>query len=113
MPTRLGYYADKAVEWGWLLVAVFAPLYFNVYSSRVFEPDKITTIRSIVLLMLVAWLVKLGESGWRGARDADATTRSGKAGAAATSIVETADRRGSALRACLWRLPSSSTHLYI
>ena len=52
MPTRLGYYADKAVEWGWLLVAVFAPLFFNVYSSRVFEPDKITTIRSIVLLML-------------------------------------------------------------
>jgi tetratricopeptide (TPR) repeat protein len=88
--TRLGYYADKAVEWGWLAVAVFAPLYFNVYSSRVFEPDKITTIRSIVLLMLVAWLIKLGESGWRGAVQSGATTRSGKAAAAATSVVETA-----------------------
>jgi O-antigen ligase/tetratricopeptide (TPR) repeat protein len=90
LPTRLGYYADKAVEWGWLVVAVFAPLFFNVYSSRVFEPDKITTIRSIVLIMLVAWLIKLGESGWRGATRSEATTRSGKAAAAATSVVETA-----------------------
>jgi O-antigen ligase/tetratricopeptide (TPR) repeat protein len=90
LPTRLGYYADKAVEWGWLVVAVFAPLFFNVYSSRVFEPDKITTIRSIVLIMLVAWLIKLGESGWRGATRSEAVARSGKAAAAATSVVETA-----------------------
>jgi tetratricopeptide (TPR) repeat protein len=56
----------------------------------VFEPDKITTVRSIVLVMLVAWLVKLGESGWRGAAQSTATTRSGKVAAAGVSVVETA-----------------------
>ncbi|MEO8287736.1 MAG: O-antigen ligase family protein [Chloroflexota bacterium] len=93
MLTRLGVYADRVIEGGWLAAAVFAPLFFNVYSSRVFEPDKITTLRSFVLIMLVAWLVKLGESGWRGWRGAtrsDATTRSGKMGAAAGGVVETA-----------------------
>ncbi len=90
MQTRLGYYADKVIEWGWLACAVFAPLFFNVYSSRVFEPDKITTIRSFVLIMVVAWLVKLSESGWRGASRSQATTRSGKVAAAADSVVETA-----------------------
>jgi tetratricopeptide (TPR) repeat protein/O-antigen ligase len=90
LQTRLGYYADKVIEWGWLACAVFAPLFFNVYSSRVFEPDKITTIRSIVLIMVVAWLVKLGESGWRGASQSQAVTRPGKVAAAADSVVETA-----------------------
>jgi len=90
LQTRLGFYADKVIEWGWLAIAVFAPLFFNVYSSRVFEPDKITTVRSFVLIMVVAWLVKLGESGWRGASQSEATTRSGKVAAGAGSVVETA-----------------------
>ena len=99
--TRLGQYADKAIEIGWLAAAIFAPLYFNVYSSRVFEPDKISTVRTIVLLMLVAWIIKLGEAGWRGWRDAANTgtipppqaARGGggsKAGSAATRVVDTA-----------------------
>ncbi|MEO5953855.1 MAG: hypothetical protein ABIQ44_15440, partial [Chloroflexia bacterium] len=102
MQTRLGRYADKAIEIGWLAAIIFVPLYFNVYSSRVFEPDKISTLRTFVLLMLVAWIIKLGESGWRGWRSstqiATATTtatpqtgRSGnKAVSTVTSVVETA-----------------------
>ncbi|NOR84255.1 MAG: hypothetical protein GQ526_12265, partial [Ardenticatenales bacterium] len=31
----------------------------NVYSARVFEPDKLTLLRSIALVMIVAWLVKV------------------------------------------------------
>lgn len=64
MLTRLSYYADKVIELGWLAVAVSAPLFFNVYSSRVFEPDKIAVIRSIVVIMMVAWLIKLFEGGY-------------------------------------------------
>src|SRR5689334_22954653 len=70
--SRLGQWADKAIEIGWLAVVLMVPLYFNVYSSRVFEPDKISTMRTIVLLMVVAWIIKLGEGGWRAWRAAGA-----------------------------------------
>jgi O-antigen ligase/tetratricopeptide (TPR) repeat protein len=63
--TRVGYYADKVLELGWLGAAVIVPLFFNVYSSRVFEPDKISALRSLVLIMLVAWIIKLVEGGYR------------------------------------------------
>lgn len=65
MLTRLGRYADKALEAGWLLAIVIVPLFFNVYSSRVFEPDKISLLRSLVLVMLAAWIVKIAEGGYR------------------------------------------------
>jgi tetratricopeptide (TPR) repeat protein/O-antigen ligase len=59
--SKLGLICDRIIEAGWLAAAVFTPLYFNVYSSRVFEPDKISMLRNIVLMMLVAWFVKLIE----------------------------------------------------
>lgn len=99
MQTRLGQYADKAIEIGWLASIIFVPLYFNVYSSRVFEPDKISTLRTFVLLMLVAWIIKLGESGWRGWRESaqassgTGATQSGRASkvvGATANVVETA-----------------------
>lgn len=89
MLTRLGYYTDKAVEAGWLAAAVFIPLFFNVYSSRVFEPDKISLLRSLVLLMTIAWLIKLFESGFRAGQESDAPTRAGRLSAAAQGIVNT------------------------
>ena len=49
--TRLSVFCDKALETGWLLAVVITPLFFNVYSSRVFEPDKITILRSIAIVM--------------------------------------------------------------
>ncbi|HST03879.1 MAG TPA: O-antigen ligase family protein [Chloroflexia bacterium] len=71
MLSRLGQWADRGIEIGWLAAVLIAPIYFNVYSSRVFEPDKISTLRTIVLLMLVAWIIKLGEGGWRAWRGTD------------------------------------------
>jgi tetratricopeptide (TPR) repeat protein/O-antigen ligase len=59
--SKLGLICDRIIEAGWLAAAVFTPLYFNVYSSRVFEPDKISMLRNIVLMMTVAWFVKLIE----------------------------------------------------
>lgn len=61
--TKLSVFCDKIMEAGWLLAAVFAPLFFDVYSSRVFEPDKITLIRSLAVIMSAAWLIKLLEGG--------------------------------------------------
>ena len=63
--TKLGAYCEKLIEAGWLAAVVVVPLFFNVYSSRVFEPDKITLLRSIAVLMAVAWLIKTMEQGLR------------------------------------------------
>ncbi len=47
------------------MAVVIAPLFFNIYTSRVFEPDKLTLVRSLALLMAAAWLVKLVEAWGR------------------------------------------------
>ncbi|HEX2909330.1 MAG TPA: O-antigen ligase family protein [Chloroflexia bacterium] len=49
---------DFIMEIGWLLALVSIPIYFNIYTSRVFEPDKISLFRSLVLVMVVAWAAK-------------------------------------------------------
>src|SRR6478609_11820429 len=54
---------DIVMEVTWLLALVSIPIYFNIYTSRVFEPDKITLFRSLVLLMVVAWCGK-GLARW-------------------------------------------------
>ena len=56
--TKLGTFCDKILEIGWLLAVIITPLFFNVYSSRVFEPDKLTTLRTIAVVMTAVWLVK-------------------------------------------------------
>ncbi|HYP39143.1 MAG TPA: O-antigen ligase family protein [Chloroflexia bacterium] len=88
MLTRLGYYADRFLEFGWLAAVVFVPLFFNVYSSRVFEPDKISTLRSLVLLMTVAWLIKMLEGGVRAYSQASAPTRAGRLSTAMQGAAE-------------------------
>ncbi len=61
--TRLSRICDAIIEAGWLAALVVAPLFFNTFSNRVFEPDKIHLVRSIALLMAVAWLVQLLDGG--------------------------------------------------
>ena len=41
MQTKLSVFCDKLIEAGWLASAAVIPVFFNVYSSRVFEPDKL------------------------------------------------------------------------
>ncbi len=62
MTTRLGRLAEGFIEAGWLAAASLVPLFFNVYSARIFEPDKLTLLRTVVLLMVLAgvvWLLEL------------------------------------------------------
>ncbi|MCA9899949.1 MAG: O-antigen ligase family protein, partial [Anaerolineales bacterium] len=58
METKLSRWCDGLIEVGWLFVVIAVPLFFNIHSDRVFEPDKLTLMRSIALVMGVAWLVK-------------------------------------------------------
>jgi hypothetical protein len=53
-PTRLSRLADGLMEACWLAALVVTPLFFNVYSSRIFEPDKASLLRSLALIMLAA-----------------------------------------------------------
>jgi len=70
--SRLSAFCDRVIEASWLAALILAPLFFNVYSSRVFEPDKITIVRSLALVMVGAWIVKwLEERG----RDPDRSDR--------------------------------------
>ena len=62
MQTKLGLFCDRIIEAGWLVAIVVVPLFFNVYSSRVFEPDKLSLLRSIALVMIAAWLVRTLEA---------------------------------------------------
>lgn len=66
MPSRIAIFCDKILEIGWLAALITAPLFFNVYSSRVFEPDKITLLRSIALLMAGAWIIRQVERAFSG-----------------------------------------------
>lgn len=54
-------WCERIVEGGWLLALVLIPSYFNLLSSRHFEPDKATTLRAIVLVMAAAALVRFLE----------------------------------------------------
>jgi len=51
------------MEATWLVAVIVVPVFFNVYSSRIFEPDKIALLRTLALVILAAWLIKLFEEG--------------------------------------------------
>src|SRR3972149_1702782 len=59
--SRLSALCDKIIEAGWLAAVVLVPLFFNIWSSRVFEPDKITLLRTVALIMVAAWIVRVIE----------------------------------------------------
>ena len=63
MSTKLSRYCEGIIEAAWLAAVIVVPVFFNVYSSRIFEPDKITLLRTIALVILAAWIVKLLDEG--------------------------------------------------
>lgn len=63
MPTKLSRFCSGVMEAAWLAAVCLIPIFFNIYSSRIFEPDKITILRSLALLTLAAWVVKLIDEG--------------------------------------------------
>jgi O-antigen ligase len=65
MPSKLSRYCEGIIEASWLAALILTPLFFNVYSARIFEPDKLSMLRSLALLITGAWLVMLVETGFR------------------------------------------------
>jgi len=63
MPTKLSRYCLGIMEAAWLAAVSIVPIFFNIYSSRIFEPDKIAILRSLALVTLAAWIVKIIEEG--------------------------------------------------
>jgi tetratricopeptide (TPR) repeat protein len=64
--SKLTIWCDYLLEFSWLLTLIISPLFFNIHSDRVFEPDKITLIRSLAVFMVAVWLIKFVDSGqWR------------------------------------------------
>lgn len=67
MDSKLSRWCDGVIEAGWLAAIILTPLFFNIHSDRVFEPDKLTLLRSIAVMMLAVWLVKFVEQRrWEG-----------------------------------------------
>jgi tetratricopeptide (TPR) repeat protein len=58
LPTKLSRYAEGVMEACWLLAIIMTPLFFNKYSSRIFEPDKATLLRTLALVIILAWVIK-------------------------------------------------------
>jgi hypothetical protein len=56
-PSPVAVWCERVIEGGWLLALLLIPAYFNLLSARHFEPDKATTLRSIVMIMLAAALI--------------------------------------------------------
>ncbi|MDY6875945.1 MAG: tetratricopeptide repeat protein [Chloroflexota bacterium] len=73
--TKLGTFCDKILEIAWLVAVIITPLFFNVYSSRVFEPDKLTALRTVAVIMAAVWLVKYIEERTSGRREIRLTWR--------------------------------------
>jgi tetratricopeptide (TPR) repeat protein/O-antigen ligase len=56
--TTIALWCERIIEAGWLFALVFIPSYFNLLSSRHFEPDKATSLRAIVLVMVAAGIIR-------------------------------------------------------
>ena len=69
MNTKLSIFCGKVIEAGWLAAVVAVPVFFNIYTARTFEPDKITLLRSIVGIMALAWIIMVVEQGAGNAGD--------------------------------------------
>lgn len=96
MDSKLSRWCDGLIEVGWLAAVLAIPLFFNIHSERVFEPDKLTLLRSIALVMVGAWVVKfVDQRGW-------AQWRSGRASKQAWRNPEAALRQA---QGGLWHRP--------
>ena len=66
MDSRLSRWCDGLLEAGWLVAILAVPLFFNIHSDRVFEPDKLALLRFVALIMAAIWLVgAIDRRAWR------------------------------------------------
>jgi tetratricopeptide (TPR) repeat protein len=58
MSSKLQIYCTALMESSWLAAAVAVPLFFNISSVRMFEPDKMFVLQFLAVLCGAAWLLK-------------------------------------------------------
>ena len=64
--SKISAWCDALLELCWLSGLILTPLFFNVHSDRVFEPDKLTLLRSLAVLTLTLLAVKfIDTQGWQ------------------------------------------------
>jgi tetratricopeptide (TPR) repeat protein len=61
MATKLQNYFNGLLEAIWLGSLITIPIFFNVYTSRIFEPDKTVLLRSLALISLAILLIRFIE----------------------------------------------------
>ncbi|MEW5871411.1 MAG: hypothetical protein AB1894_19215 [Chloroflexota bacterium] len=67
--SALSRYCEGIIEAAWLAALIVVPVFFDIYSSRIFEPDKITLLRTLALVILAAWITRVfDQGGLRGVR---------------------------------------------
>lgn len=64
MSSKISSIAAGICEAVWLAAVITVPLFFNVHSSRIFEPDKVILLRYLASIGLAAWIVRLIDEGW-------------------------------------------------
>ena len=57
-------FCNRIIEACWLVALAIIPVFFNPYTTRVFESDKTYLLRSIIIVMLAAWLIKKSIEGF-------------------------------------------------
>lgn len=55
--TAFANFMDGVIEAAWIAALIISPLFFNKYSSRIFEPDKIALVRSLAIIIVGVWVV--------------------------------------------------------
>ncbi len=58
MPSKLQVCCEAIMEACWLAAAVAVPLFFNISSVQVFEPDKVLVLKLLAVFSAAAWVVK-------------------------------------------------------
>ena len=61
MMSKLTHYCNSLMEASWLAIVLIVPVLFNTGSERIFEPEKLALLRSLVFIMVGVWLVKISE----------------------------------------------------
>ena len=80
--SKFDHWCEGVIEAGWLAVLILAPMFFNVFSSRVFEPDKGSLVRSVGLVMIIAWARSqmVGLCGYQLIHQPQTTSRKSRSG---------------------------------
>ncbi|MBI4835282.1 MAG: O-antigen ligase family protein [Planctomycetes bacterium] len=59
----LGKLCEQFLEAGWLAALILSAFFMNIYTQRMFEPDKAALVRSLAILMVIAVIIKFLEKG--------------------------------------------------